>query len=381
MDDRAERLRHLDLADLVDRVLPSVSAGTPRQLVQVYNGGNMPSQPDRYYLTNPVYVNGPETEGGVGSLSTDTSQTIVVDVIGKAPSAGDYLTAYAVGGRWVAELTNSQTAKGCIQFLGCNGTPLQGVTVSIYDHQGGNLKAGPLTSDSQGKVCPGLDAGTYWVDPTGDYSFPLDKYVWTAQNFGIPSGGVALWPVQLQPGYGCCSSVSFPLPTTLYLTVCGQTFTLVSGGTMIEGWAPVGGTAIITTPFVANVTTCNLGGWDGTTSTQAVPWAVRLLCPPNATTMNGLAGVCGIGHYNGRIGGFDLFAICPAECTGVGNAYTCCNGGGGPGPTVPFALSGTIGDTVSLTGAMPGAMPTQCVFPPAAPWPLPCAGQPITVTS
>jgi len=344
----------------------------------------MPSQPDHYYLTNPVYLNGSETEGAAGGPSTDVSQTIVVDVLGKAPVVGDYLTAYAVGGRWVAELTRSQTGKGCIQFLGCNSLPLPGVKVRFYDHEGGNLLAGPLTSDAQGKVCPGLDSKVYWVDPTSAYTFPLDKYIWTAQLIGIPANGTVLWSVRPIAGYGCCSTVSFPLPTTLYLTVCSQTFTLVGAmtGTQIGGWAPVGGTAMITTPFVAVVQNCNLGGWNPpVTSTQGVPWAVRLLCPSNTTSMEGLAGVCGIGHYNGRIGGFDSYAICPAACTGVGNAYTCCNGGAGPGPGAPFTLTGTIGDNVALAGFMPGGMSESCVFPPATPWPLPCPGQAIIVTN
>lgn len=140
--DRIERLRHQDLNDFVDRAIPEIATGTLRQLVCVYNGGAMPAEPDHYYLTNPTYLNGAETEGGIGSLSVDTSQTIVVNVLGKAPMAGDYLTAYAVGGRWVAELTTTQTGKGCIQFLGCNGQPLQGVIVKIYDHEGGTLLAG-----------------------------------------------------------------------------------------------------------------------------------------------------------------------------------------------------------------------------------------------
>ncbi len=311
-------------------------------------------------------------------------QTIVVDVLGKAPSAGDFLTAYAVGGRWVAELTNSAVTTGCIQFLGCNGLPLSGLTVIFYDVEGGTRLAGPLTTDASGKVCPGLASGTYWVDPTGAYTFPLDRYVWAARYFGIPAGGSNLWPVELVAGYGCCSTVAFPMPTTLYLTVCEQTFTLLAAviDSQIQGWAPEGATAMISTDDVADVTHCNLGGWDGlSTSTQGVPWAVRLLCPSSQTTMTGLAGVCGIGHYNGKIGGFDAFAICPAECTGVGNAYTCCNGSSGPGPAVAFTLTGTIGENISLTGAMPGGMPAECVFPPADPWPLPCAGQMITVTN
>ncbi|HKI20100.1 MAG TPA: hypothetical protein VKA15_19580, partial [Isosphaeraceae bacterium] len=262
---------------------------------------------------------------------------------------------------------------------------LSGITVIIYDRSGGNLLAGPMTSDANGKVCPNLSSGNFWVDPTGSYRFPLDKYVWIAQTFGIPNNGVGFWPVTLQPGWACCPTVSFPLPTTLYLTVCSQTFTMIASviNAKIQGWAPEGAEpATITTDHVADVTNCNLGGWDGmSTSIQAVPFWIQLFCPSGPSSLPGTVGVCGIGHYNGRIGAFDEFAICPAECTGFGNAYTCCSGAAGPGPSVDFTLTGTIGETVSLSGSMPASMPDGCVFPPAAPWPLPCPGSAITVTN
>src|SRR5262249_40514187 len=256
----------------------------------------------------------------------------------KAPQVDDILTAYAVGGRWVAELTANPKGEGCIQFLGCNGTPLVGVQVRIYYREGGTLIAGPLTSDANGKVCPELPSGTYWIDPTSAYDFPLDKYEWIPAYFGIPAKGTVVWIPPLVAGYGCCAGVTFPLPLTLYLTVCGQTFSLVSPTINITGWAPVGGTANIFTPRVAVVNNCNLGGWDGfSTSPQPVPFAIRLLCP-SGDSMLGLTGVCGIGHYNRLIGGFDAYAICPAACTGGGNAYTCCNGSASPGAGVPFTL-------------------------------------------
>jgi hypothetical protein len=382
--DRIARLRHQDLADLVDRAIPELACGSMRQLVCVYNGGAMPSEPDRFYLTHPAYLNGAETEGGAGSLSVDTSQTIVVDVLGKAPSAGEYLTAYAVGGRWLADLTSNQTSKGCIQFLGCNGLPLQGVIASIYGRQGGTLLAGPLTSNAQGKVCPNLDSGQYWVDTTATAAtgFPLDRYVWTAMSWGLPAGGTSFWPVTLVEGYGCCPSITFPLPTTLFLTVCGQTFTLVAGliQNQIFGWAPQGDIADITTDGVAAGNLCACNCWDGvTTDINTVPWAVRLFCPTNLSAMNGAAGVCGIGHFNGAMGGFDAYAICPPGCEGVGFG-NCCNGEQLPSAGVPFVLNGRIGQTISLTGEMPNAMPDNCVLPPAQPWPIPCAGQSITVT-
>jgi len=84
MDDRVQRLRHADLADYFDRAIADVAPGTARRLVQVYNGGSIPNQPDHYYLTNPVYLSGDDVEGGTAAPTADTQHTIVVDVLGKA---------------------------------------------------------------------------------------------------------------------------------------------------------------------------------------------------------------------------------------------------------------------------------------------------------
>jgi hypothetical protein len=102
-DGRQLRARHADLAELVDRALRSGGGGTMRRLVQVYDGGMIPSAGDHFFLTNPVELNGLETEGGTAAPVVDTTQTIVVDVLNHPAVAGDLLTAYAVGGRWVAE--------------------------------------------------------------------------------------------------------------------------------------------------------------------------------------------------------------------------------------------------------------------------------------
>ena len=83
---------------------------TPRRLVQIYNGGSMPSSPDHFFLAYPIELDGAEAEGGTGTPVVDASQPIIVDVLGHAPSAGDILTAYAVGGRWVAERRGSVAA-------------------------------------------------------------------------------------------------------------------------------------------------------------------------------------------------------------------------------------------------------------------------------
>jgi len=100
---RQLRARHDDLAELADRALRRSAGGAARRLIQIYDGGAIPTAPDHYFLSYPVELDGSEIEGGGGTPVVDTTQTIVVDVIGHKPAAGDLLVAYAVGGRWVAQ--------------------------------------------------------------------------------------------------------------------------------------------------------------------------------------------------------------------------------------------------------------------------------------
>ena len=83
-----------------DQPQPYLSA---RFLGQVFNGGSMGAAANLYYLTHPVLLTGTESEGGAATLTVDSATTVPVVVLQNAPSVGDYLTAYAVGGRWVAE--------------------------------------------------------------------------------------------------------------------------------------------------------------------------------------------------------------------------------------------------------------------------------------
>ena len=139
---RILRARHAGLAGQVDRAIPSASSATPRRLVQICNGGSMPSSPDHFFLAYPIELDGAETEGGTGTPVDDASQPIVVDVLGHAPSAGDILTAYAVGGRWVAERGGS-SGGGSLACSPCN-IPAQNLTLSWVNVISGNGST-PLT--------------------------------------------------------------------------------------------------------------------------------------------------------------------------------------------------------------------------------------------
>ena len=93
----------MDLRGGIDRAdVPGV-VQTPRMLVQVYDGGAIPTTVPRVYLTHPAWADSADTEGATPSYSADTSVTIPVVVLGPtAPAAGDLLMAHAIGGRWVA---------------------------------------------------------------------------------------------------------------------------------------------------------------------------------------------------------------------------------------------------------------------------------------
>jgi hypothetical protein len=139
-DQRIIRLRRDDLRAQAERIVPRRSEGTPTQLVQIYDGGAMPSSPDCFYLGYPVQASGTEAEGGAGTTSPDVANAIVVDVLGRAPSIGDILTAYAVAGRWVAERGSESTG---FAPLSCNPCPIpeQSLLLSWTNLLGGNGSA------------------------------------------------------------------------------------------------------------------------------------------------------------------------------------------------------------------------------------------------
>jgi hypothetical protein len=115
-----------DILDAAGGVVAPI--GSARLLVQVYNGGAMPTAAELVYFTHPVLVTGAETEGGAGTLTADTATTVPVTVLWHAPSVGDYLTAYSVGSRWISERGGS-SGGGYATCTPCN-IPQVDLTIS-----------------------------------------------------------------------------------------------------------------------------------------------------------------------------------------------------------------------------------------------------------
>ncbi len=133
---RTLRERHGGLVQAAARSVSVPTPTTPRRLVQIYDGGAIPSAADHFFLAYPIELDGAEAEGGTGAPVIDSTQPIIVDVLGHAPSVGDILTAYAVGGRWVAEKAGF-TGGGSLACSPCN-IPTQNLTLSWVNVDSGN---------------------------------------------------------------------------------------------------------------------------------------------------------------------------------------------------------------------------------------------------
>lgn len=96
----------------------------------------MGAAPMLFYLTNPVELDGTESEGGSSTPTADTTQTIPVVFLDNAPSVGDIVPAFRVGGRWVAERGTSPTSSS----YACSpcAIPKQDLTISWVNPLAGN---------------------------------------------------------------------------------------------------------------------------------------------------------------------------------------------------------------------------------------------------
>lgn len=71
-DSRILRDRQAAARAAIDRAAAVPGVAAARRLVQVYDGGAMPTAADRVYLTHPVELDGAETEGGAASPYVNT---------------------------------------------------------------------------------------------------------------------------------------------------------------------------------------------------------------------------------------------------------------------------------------------------------------------
>jgi hypothetical protein len=103
-ESRILRARQRAAAAAVDRLPTDRPRGVPRYLGRVTTHlYSPPATVPAVFLTNPLSLDAPETEGSPPTLTADTSAIVPVLVLGPAaPSVGTDLIARQVSGRWVA---------------------------------------------------------------------------------------------------------------------------------------------------------------------------------------------------------------------------------------------------------------------------------------
>lgn len=88
-------------------------------LLSIYDGGSMGTGGLVTYLGHPVDVDAEDSEGSAPTYDIDTAASVPVVVLGNTPSVRDLLTAFSVGGKWVAERGGSQPNCCVLQCLPC----------------------------------------------------------------------------------------------------------------------------------------------------------------------------------------------------------------------------------------------------------------------
>lgn len=229
-EDRVLRERYDKLARAIDRETNQPTTfKTARQLVQVYDGGSLPTTAGKFFLSHPVQVTGSENEGETPTYDADTDAAVPVLVLGKPAVDGDLLVASSVGGRWVAEKgdTTPATYSQAFIIVCCNGAVYSGrsLTVSVYNNSDTTLLASGSTS-AGGLTLSWLSGGTLPLHlRLSGQSAGYDAY----DSTFFPS----LFPISFGPSVasgslccGCCEPVTPSQTVTASFTSFGVTKTL-----------------------------------------------------------------------------------------------------------------------------------------------------------
>lgn len=205
-DARILRDRQQAARDDFDLALSRAGALAARRiLLQVYNGGAMPSQPGYYFLGHPVDLGGDETVGTAPTTAVDTSAGVPFTIFNHAPQVGDLVVATAVGKRWVAERGGSGPCTICVTAC-YPAVPVYGVTITIKDGTGAVV--GSCTTGASG-CCSFPFIGTYTVQVTANGTL-----TYSASRTLTPNGSVTI-AISGTAGLVCCGGYAIPQSLTL----------------------------------------------------------------------------------------------------------------------------------------------------------------------
>jgi hypothetical protein len=179
-----------------------------RQLVQVVNGGAMPTSPDHFFLGNVVDAGGAEKEGGPPITAANTSTTIPFVVIRGVPSVGDQLVITAVGGRWVGERKGGTGTSICV--TSCSpAVPLYGAVIQLWTTGTPSTLVTSCTTTTSSACCRFTQTGSYVVKVL------VNGSVVNTSTRTLNGGTIVIALGASQANVVCCGGYAIPYNLTL----------------------------------------------------------------------------------------------------------------------------------------------------------------------
>lgn len=258
---RTLRARIRDRARALDAV-PLGGSSNPPQFVQVVTKVGVPTATGKYFAVQAVDPGGDEGEGNTGTLTLLDGVFYCCVVGTRVPVAGDYLMAYAISGRWVAD---SQGMIPCpVAVLGCLNAGVSGADVTL-SQAGTPIASG--TTNVAGRLCVSIPNGTYDVAITPPSGSGFAAYTGTITYSGTQQNIT----LSADADHVCTTCCNDPIPKTLYTTDSLGTHTLTWDGTnwkgtaTTTGYGPVQGDCTTTGPMTVSYSFgCSSGRWSFT---------------------------------------------------------------------------------------------------------------------
>lgn len=206
--------------DVVEQAqdLERIKVGSGRVLVEVINGGHIPSTVPNQFMVLPVRISD-QIEEGLAPTLTSGEAPFICTVLGpKIPGVGDKLVAHQIGGRWVSG-NSGGCGTMCIRVEAASpyapGTPVSCVPVSVSDIHGDPV--GNCTTNADGECCITITSpGTYTVNyPGGTATQILDCGPSVTTTVQItPPGSAGGTLCRVAGGHFCCPTPETPITFT-----------------------------------------------------------------------------------------------------------------------------------------------------------------------
>ena len=215
-EERLLRQRLLDAQATLAARQRSAGAKGQFQVVQVFDGGSIPTVVPKVFYTHPCTLTYPLTENADFTVTPNGAVTLPVVVLGpKVPIAGDNLIAAGLPYRWVAEQGHAPSTES-VSTACCPGNPVP----KVLTGSGPEFCNGPPTSTLTFTFAPSWSTPTWVACCTSIsgvsefFTFSCSLGFWGFTSFVVVDDETN----DLTPGITCSQDLTH-LPVGTHLTI------------------------------------------------------------------------------------------------------------------------------------------------------------------